>query len=378
MTTDKKSFRTYLADWGPFIFWGLVLLLVPLYLSEFRLNLLGKFLTFAIVAIGLDLIWGYGGMLSLGQGLFFGLGAYAFAMYLKLEAGGGRLPDFMVWSGITELPWFWKPFASPYFAIAMAIIIPMIVASVLGFFVFRSRIQGVYFAIITQALSLIVSISLIGQQPYTGGTNGITNLSTIFGYSLAEQQTQVALYLVTVVVLGLVYIFARVLTRSRFGRLLVATRDDEARVRFLGYDPAIVKTTTFALSAMIAGIGGALFVPQVGIISPSSLDVVPSIMMVIWVAVGGRGTLVGAVIGALLVSAGQSAFSEQFPNIWQYFLGALFVGVVLLFPQGVVGTYRVGLAKLKTRGDSPISAVTPVTEEHPAPASARLVQEVAE
>lgn len=347
MPIDKKDLRYYLADWAPLLIFGLIFFLAPLYLSDFRLNLLGKFLTFAIVAIGLDLIWGYGGMLSLGQGLFFGLGAYAFAMYLKLEAGGGRLPDFMVWSGMSELPWFWKPFASPYFALAMVIIAPLVVASGLGFFVFRSRIQGVYFSIITQALTLIASIFLIGQQPYTGGTNGITNLSTIFGYSLAEQETRVSLYLVTVASLGVIYILARALTRSRFGRLLVASRDDEARVRFLGYNPVILKTIAFAISAVIAGLAGALFVPQVGIISPSSLDVVFSIMMVIWVAVGGRGTLVGAVVGALLVNAGQSAFSEQFPNIWQYFLGLLFIGVVLLFPQGVVGSLRLGLNRLK-------------------------------
>jgi urea transport system permease protein len=351
--TQKKSFRYYIADWGPFIVFGLIFLLAPYILSEFRLNLIGKFLTFAIVAIGLDLIWGYGGMLSLGQGLFFGMGAYAMAMYMKLESGGGRLPDFMVWSGMKELPWFWQPFQSPYVALALVIIGPMAAAALLGFFVFRSRIQGVYFSIITQALTLIVSVFLIGQQPYTGGTNGITNLSVIFGYPLASQETQTALYLVTVVVLGLIYLFCRLLTRSRFGRLLVAMRDDEARVRFLGYDPVVLKTITFALSAGIAGVGGALFVPQVGIISPSSLDVLPSIMMVIWVAVGGRGTLAGAVFGALLVNAGQSLFSEQFPDIWQYFLGGLFIGVVLLFPQGLVGALRQGFDKLKAMRAKP-------------------------
>lgn len=375
MTLSKKGFYDYLIDWAPFIIFGLIFLLAPLYLSDFRLNLLGKFLTFAIVAIGLDLIWGYGGMLSLGHGLFFGLGAYAFAMYLKLEAGAGRLPDFMVWSGITTLPWFWQPFASPFFALAMVIVAPLLVASILGFFVFRSRIQGVYFSIITQALALIASILLIGQQPYTGGTNGITNLSTIFGYSLARQETQVSLYLVTVIVLGIIYLLVWLLTRSRFGLLLVALRDDEARVRFLGYDPVIIKTTTFALSAVIAGIGGALFVPQVGIISPSSLDVVLSVMMVIWVAVGGRGTLIGAVIGALLVNAGQSAFSERFPNIWQYFLGALFIGVVLLFPQGVVGTLHMGLNKLK-RWVMPKRSLT--TPEAHVTAASHLFQEIGE
>jgi len=342
----QTAMHQFISEWGPVILLGLLFLCAPLFLSDFRLSLLGKFLTFAIVAIGLDLIWGYGGMLSLGQGLFFGLGAYAIAMHMKLEAGGGSLPDFMVWSGLQELPLFWQPFHSPFFAVAMVMILPATVAAMLGFLVFRSRIQGVYFSIITQALTLLVSVLLVGQQEYTGGTNGITNLSTIFGYSLMAQETQVAIYFVTVMMLALVYLFCYHLTRSRFGRLLVAMRDDEARVRFLGYDPVIIKTVTFAISAAIAGIGGALFVPQVGIISPSSLGVVFSIEMVVWVAVGGRGTLIGAIIGALLVNAGRSAFSEQFPNVWQYFLGAMFIGVVVLFPQGIVGSLRLGVDKL--------------------------------
>lgn len=328
----------FIKEWLPIIIIGAIFLAAPWYLSPFRLSLLGKFLTFAIVAIGLDLIWGYGGMLSLGQGLFFGLGAYAMAMHMKLEAAGSRLPDFMVWSGIMELPWFWKPFESFWFALLMVIVVPVTVAVMLGFLTFRNRIQGVYFSIITQALTLLVSILLIGQQPYTGGTNGITNLSTIFGYPLASQDTKVGLYLITVITLIVVYIFCRLLTQSRFGRLLVASRDDEARIRFLGYNPVVVKTIVFAISAGIAGIAGALFVPQVGIISPSSLGVVPSIEMVIWVAVGGRGTLVGAIVGALLVNWGRSSFSEQFPDMWQYFLGAIFVGSVILFPRGIVGT----------------------------------------
>ncbi len=343
----NKNIKYFIQDWLPILLVGAILLAAPFYLSEFRLNLLGKFLTFAIVAIGLDLIWGYGGMLSLGQGLFFGLGGYAFAMYLKLESGDGRLPDFMVWSGLRELPWFWQPFQYAPFALLMVVVVPALVAGIFGYFIFRSRIQGVYFSIITQASTLLVSIWLIGQQPYTGGTNGITNLSTIFGFPLASQDTKVGLYIVTVIMLGLIYIGCRSLTRSRFGRLLVAMRDDEARVRFLGYNPVVLKTMVFALSAAIAGIAGALFVPQVGIISPSELGVVPSIEMVIWVAVGGRGTLIGAVIGALLVNWGQSAFSEQFPDIWQYFLGALFIGSVLIFPRGVVGLFNDAVSKVR-------------------------------
>jgi urea transport system permease protein len=281
-------------------------------------------------------------MLSLGQGLFFSLGAYGFAMYLKLQASGGKLPDFMFWSGLKELPWFWAPFASPVFAIAAAILIPSLLAAVLGYFVFRSRIQGVYFSIITQALTLLVSIWFIGQQAYTGGTNGITDLgkAQIFGHSLLSVETQQGFYFGTVIVLALVYILCRFIVSSRFGRVLVAARDNENRVRFLGYNLVAIKVLVFALSAAIAAIAGILYVPQVGIISPSNMGVVPSIEIVVWVAVGGRGTLIGAIIGALLVSFGRSYFSETYPAIWQYFMGALFVGSVLLFPQGIAGTVQ--------------------------------------
>ena len=343
MNNVQSAIQRYTKNWGEITLIALLLLSAPVFLSDFRLSLLGKFLTFAIAAMGLVLIWGFGGMLSLGQGLFFGIGAYALAMYLKLEAAQGRLPDFMVWSGLKQLPWFWEPFHSPIFAIAMVIILPTAVAAILGFFVFRSRIQGVYFSIITQALTLLVSILLIGQQPFTGGTNGLTNLTSIFGHQLADPQTKQALYLITVAFLVGIYIFCRQLTNSRFGRLLVAMRDDESRVRFLGYNPAVLKTLTFAISAAIVGIAGALYVPQVGIISPSTLGVVFSIEIVIWAAVGGRETLTGAIIGALLVNWGRSTFSEQFPDIWQYFMGALFIIVVRVFPQGIMGTAQTRL-----------------------------------
>lgn len=326
--------------WLPFTILMTLLFAAPLYLSDFRMIQLGKFLTFAIVAVGLDLIWGYGGMLSLGQGLFFTLGSYGFAMYLKLQSSGGKLPDFMFWSGLKELPWFWAPFSSPIFAILAAILIPMLIASVLGYFIFRSRIQGVYFSIITQAITLLVSIWFVGQQAYTGGTNGITDLgkAQIFGNSLLSTATQRGFYFATVVVLALVYIFCRWMVSSRFGRVLVAARDNENRLRFLGYNLVSIKVLVFALSAAIAAIAGILYVPQVGIISPSNMGVVPSIEIVVWVAVGGRGTLMGAIIGALMVSFGRSYFSESYPAIWQYFMGALFIGSVLLFPQGVVGS----------------------------------------
>lgn len=341
--------------WGPFLIGSFLLLVVaPLVLSDFRLNLLGKFLTYAIVAIGLDLLWGYAGLLSLGQGLFFGLGAYCMAMYLKLEASGDQLPDFMVWSGnlTGELPLFWQPFRSPVFALAMAILLPTVVASVLGYFVFRSRVQGVYFSLITQALTLLVGILIVGQQPVTGGTNGITNLPTIFGHVREDPDTLRALYLITAFCLGAVFLGARWLVGSRFGRLLVALRDDENRVRFSGYDPVAIKVLVLAVSAALAGLAGALFVPQVGIISPAALGIVPSVEMVIWVAVGGRGALVGAVLGALLVNTAKSSFSESYPEHWQYFLGALFIVAVLLFPGGLIGGLadaRRGIARLLGR-----------------------------
>ncbi len=358
-----------LRRWGPFTLLMVALLLAPLYLSDFRLIQLGKFLTFAIVAVGLDLIWGYGGMLSLGQGLFFGLGAYGFAMYLKLQSSGGKIPDFMFWSGLKELPWFWAPFSSPIFAIIASILIPALIAAILGFFVFRSRIQGVYFSIITQALTLLVSIWFVGQQAYTGGTNGITNLGSaqLFGKSLMSPEAQHGFYFATVVALILVYILCRIVVTSRFGRLLVAARDNENRLRFLGYNLVTFKVLVFALSAAIAALAGILYVPQVGIISPSSMGVVPSIEMVVWVAVGGRGTLLGAIIGALTVSFGRSFLSESYPNIWQYFMGALFIGSVLLFPKGIVGSIQHLYERWVRRSNNQEMQPSPVTTEASSP-----------
>lgn len=340
MNTQQRTLFSTLIRWGPIIIAAVILLMAPQYLSPFRLSQLGKFLTFAIIAVGLDLIWGYGGMMSLGQGLFFSLGAYGFAMYLKLVASGDKIPDFMFWSGLTELPWFWAPFSNPIFAIIAALLIPSLVAGIIGYFVFRSRVQGVYFAIITQAITLLMSIWFVGQQAYTGGTNGITNLggAKLFGFSLLSPTIQTSFYIATVICLVLVYLLARRLTDSRFGRLLIALRDDEDRVRFLGYNPVILKTIVFTISAAIAALAGILFVPQVGIISPANMGVVPSIEMVIWVALGGRGTLIGAIAGALLVNYGRAFASENYPEIWQYFLGALFVAVVLIFPKGIVGS----------------------------------------
>ncbi|WP_437630652.1 urea ABC transporter permease subunit UrtC [Sorangium sp. So ce854] len=349
MAPRDSTLRQLAWTWGAPLALALPLLVAPLVLSDFRLNLLGKFLTFAIVALGLDLIWGYGGMLSLGQGLFFGLGGYAMAMYLKLETSGARLPDFMSWSGLTALPLFWEPFRSPVVALCAVVLLPMAVAAAIGYLVFRSRVQGVYFSLITQGLTLIASILFIGQQAITGGTNGITNLKTIFGFARGSASTQTVLYFVTLFCLGALYLLCRRLTQSRFGRLLVAMRDDENRVRFLGYNPVTLKTLVFALSAGMAGVAGALFVCQVGLISPSSMGVIPSVEMVTWVAVGGRGTLIGAILGAILVSLGKSALSESYPEVWQLAFGALFAASVMLLPTGVAGFVRRHAARLLRR-----------------------------
>jgi len=326
--------------------------------------LLAKFLVFAIVALSVDLLWGYAGVLSLGHGVFFGLGAYAMAMYLKLEGAAGDLPDFMAWSGLKEMPWFWLPFQHAWIVLLAALLVPMLVAVVLGYFAFRSRVRDVYFSLVTQALALIVTILLVGQQPYTGGTNGMTNFQTILGQSLADRTTQIALYGVTVGVLIGCFALCLAITRSRFGRLLHALRDDENRLRFYGYEPVWIKLIVFAVSAGMAGLAGALFVPQVGIISPALIGIVPSIEMVIWVAVGGRGTLAGAVVGALVVNAAKSTLSESFPDVWQYFLGGLFIGVVLLFPDGLVGFARRGASWLGRRMTGAV-----VAEQLPARAS---------
>ncbi len=317
-----------------------ILLLTPTFLNDFRINLMGKFLTYAIVAVALDLIWGYGGMLSLGQGLFFTLGAYALAMHLKLTNSGTSLPDFMVWSGVDELPRIWEPFASAPFALAMVVVVPAVMAFVIGYFIFRSRVQGVYFSIITQAMTLIFSLLFIGQQPLTGGTNGLTDIQQVFGYTRADPAFLRGMYFISLGALFAVYLICWWVVNSRFGRLLVATRDDESRVRFLGFNPVVVKTLVFGLAGALTGIAGALYVMQDGIISPSQMGVRPSIEMVIWTAVGGRGSLLGGIIGAISVGWTKSLISADYPEVWEMIFGILFLLIVLFMPKGIVGTVR--------------------------------------
>ena len=350
---DEKGtpLRLGLAFW----FTGFLLLIfVPLlnllpqdslfYISDFTLNLFGKYFAFAILALGIDLIWGYTGVLSLGHGVFFGLGAYAIGMHLMLEIGaegvyGSSLPDFMVWNQVKELPWFWKPFSSFGFSLIAVILVPMIFATFFGFFVFRSRIRGVYFAIITQALALVAWLVFNRNETNLGGTNGLTDFKIILGYSLNDPSTQRAMYMLTVFVLGVAFLLCRWITQSRAGRVLIAIRDCEQRVRFTGYSSANYKLFVFVISAGLAGIAGALYVPQVGIITPNQIGVLPSIEMAIWVAVGGRGTLIGAIVGAVGVNWIRSILTNHFPELWPFFLGGLFVAVVMFFPKGVVGIF---------------------------------------
>ena len=316
---------------------GILLILFPLVFDDFRLNMVGKYLTFAFVAVGLVLCWGRTGILSLGQGIFFGLGGYFMAMFLKLESSGATLPDFMDWNSLEVLPWFWVPFHNLAFAIFMILVVPAGLAFLLGWAMFRNRVGGVYFSIVTMALVSILSILIIGQQGYTGGINGITNFSTFGGWSLDTPKAKMILYYVNGgLLLGAIALSQWIMT-SRLGKLLIAIRDKEDRVMFSGYNVPLFKAFIFAVAAGLSAVGGAMFTLQVGLISPSFVSVPASIEMVIFATVGGRYSVPGAVYGTLLVSFAKSYFSESFPELWTYLIGALFIGVVMLFPTGLAG-----------------------------------------
>lgn len=324
----------------------LIVALLPLFLSPFRVSLVGKFITYAIVALSIDLIWGYTGILSLGHGVFFGLGGYGMGMYLKLIASHGRLPDFMSWSGRTTLPWFWEFYKTAPEAVLMIILVPSVLAFVLGLLTFMNRIKGVYFSILSQALALVFVTLFIGLQPYTGGTNGITEFSTLFGLPIAGKSAKYMWYYIALAFLVLTYCVFSTIMKTKCGRVLVAIRDGENRARFSGYQTASYKTFVYVLSALFTGIAGALFVPFSGIISPSEMSISNSIDMAIWVAVGGRGTLIGAVVGAFVVNITKTLISENFPEIWSYFIGAIFVLVVLFLPRGLTGVFTDLIGKL--------------------------------
>ena len=324
-----------------------------LHLSDFRLNQFGKFLAFAILALGLDLIWGYCGVLSMGQGVFFGLGAYCMGMYLTLQIGtesvyGSELPDFMVWTQVKELPLFWYPFKSFVGGFLGAILVPVLFATLFGFLAFRSRIKGVYFAIITQALAFAAWLVFNRNETRLGGTNGLTDFKQLVGYRLSDPSTQRALYLLTVLALGAAYLFCRWIVASRAGKVLIAIRDSESRVTFSGYTPWMFKLFVFVVAAGLAGLAGMLYVPQVGIITPAQIGVLPSLEVVIWVAVGGRGTLIGAILGAVAVNYGRSVLTNYFPEAWPFILGGLFVIVVTMFPDGLLGMIRKVTERKKT------------------------------
>jgi urea transport system permease protein len=334
---------------GSVLLLALVLAVVfPLAFDLFRLNLVGKYLSYAFVALGLVMLWGYGGVLSLGQGVFFGLGGYGMAMFLKLEASDPvttkiqstpGIPDFMDWNQITALPLWWEPFRHFPFALIAILVVPTLLAFVIGFAMFKRRVGGVYFAIITQAVALILTVLIIGQQGYTGGVNGMTDLKTLLGWDTRTNGAKYVLYFLTVALLIGAIVLCSWIQKSKLGTLLLAMRDKEDRVRFSGYDVAMFRVFAFCLAALLSAIGGALFTLQVGFMSPSLVGIVPSIEMVIFAAVGGRMSLVGAVYGALLVNFGKTYFSESLPDLWLFLMAAMFLGVVLAFPDGLAGLY---------------------------------------
>ncbi|MSP20689.1 MAG: urea ABC transporter permease subunit UrtC [Alphaproteobacteria bacterium] len=324
----------------------------PLFVSNYVVSLFGKYLCFALLALSVDLVWGFSGILSLGHGAFFALGGYAMGMHMMREIGtrgvygNALLPDFMVFLNWKELPWYWYGFDSFGFAVLMAVLVPGALAFVFGWFAFRSRVTGVYLSIITQALTFALMLAFFRNDFGFGGNNGLTDFKDILGYSLQAQSTRTTLFAASAIALALGYILCRFLVQSRFGRVLIAVRDSESRTRFLGYRVEHYKLFAFVVSAMLAGVAGALYVPQVGIINPREFAPANSIEIVIWVAVGGRGTLWGAALGAVLVNYAKTYFTGALPEAWLYMLGALFVGVTLFLPKGVGGTAQAVIAKL--------------------------------
>jgi urea transport system permease protein len=358
---------------------GLLLVVFPLLLEPFRLNLMGKYLSYAFVAVGLVLCWGYGGILSLGQGVFFGIGGYCMAMFLKLEASDPistkiqttpGIPDFMDWNQITALPLLWQPFQSFVFTLAAVILAPTLFALIIGNAMFKRRVGDVYFSIVTQAIAAIMTILIIGQQGLTGGVNGITDLKTLLGWDIRSDNARMILYFVNVGLLLACILFGKYILSSKLGRLLMAMRDKEERVRFSGYDVASFKIFVFCVAAAFSAIGGAMFTLQVGFMSPSFVGIVPSIEMVIFAAVGGRMSLLGAVYGTLLVNLGKTYFSETLPELWLFLMGGLFIAVVMYFPNGLAGVVdtqgRRLLEALKRRREVKPRAVPAA----PAPAAA--------
>ena len=326
----------------------------PFHVSTYAITLLGKIMCYALVAVAMDLIWGYGGILSLGHGLFFALGGYAFGMYLMRQASGAGLPEFMVFLDWKELPWFWLGSDSFGWAAVLVIALPAAVAFVFGYFAFRSRIKGVYFSIITQALTYAAMLLFFRNETGFGGNNGFTDFQRVLGHAVTAPGTRLVLFGLTALALAATLVFAAWLVKSKFGRVLTAIRDAESRVMFIGYNPLWYKLAIWVVSAALCGIAGALYVPQVGIINPSEMSPGNSIEIAIWVAVGGRGTLIGPIIGAFVVNLAKSWFTVSFPEYWLFFLGLLFIVVTLMLPHGLVGLWKQFVAKrAAARGAAP-------------------------
>ncbi|QEQ95569.1 urea ABC transporter permease subunit UrtC [Neptunomonas concharum] len=318
----------------------------PLHIPTYTVTLMGKYLTLALLAVAVDLVWGYLGILTLGHGAFFALGGYVMGMYLMHQIGdrgvygNPDLPDFMVFLNWQELPWFWQGFDQFWFAALMILLVPGLLAFIFGWLAFRSRVSGVYLSIITQAMTYALMLAFYRNEMGFGGNNGLTDFKDLLGFSLQEDSTRLALFVASAIALAMGYLLCRYLTNSRLGRVCVAVRDAESRTRFMGYRVENVKLWVFTLSAMLAGIAGALYVPQVGIINPNEFSPLNSIEVVVWVAVGGRATLYGAVVGALLINYAKTYLTAELPEIWLFALGGIFVMVTLLLPKGVIGLIK--------------------------------------
>lgn len=332
----------------------------PLHVTAYTVNLFGKYLSYALLAVAVDLVWGYLGMLSLGHGAFFALGGYAMGMYLMRQIGDRGtygdpvLPDFMVFLNWESLPWYWQGFDMAWFAFAMVLLAPGALALVFGWLAFRSRVTGVYLSIITQAMTFALMLASFRNEMGFGGNNGLTDFRDILGFSLRSDATRLGLFIATGVTLALGYVLCRAIVVSKLGRVCVATRDAEARTRFLGYRVERFQLFVFVVSAMLAGVAGALYVPQVGIINPSEFEPIFSIEIVLWVALGGRATLYGAVIGAILVNYAKTVFTGVMPDAWLFALGGMFVLVTVFLPRGVAG-----LLAYRIKRHSSDDAVTP-------------------
>jgi len=369
MTNTSTFFSSLRADRGGQIFLSILAVVAlavpllnlmapesnPLHLSTYTVTLLGKYLCFALLALAMDLVWGYCGILSLGHGAFFSLGGYAMGMYLMRQVGdrgvygNPELPDFMVFLNWKELPWYWQGFDQFWFAMLMVMLVPGLLAFAFGWFAFRSRVTGVYLSIITQALTYALLLAFFRNEMGFGGNNGLTDFKDLLGYNLQSDTMRSALFFASAVALGLGYLACRYVVQSKLGRVVTAVRDAESRARFVGYQVEHYKLWIFTFSAVLAGVAGALYVPQVGIINPGEFSPLNSIELVVWVAVGGRATLYGAVAGAVLVNYGKTYLTAALPDVWLFALGGLFVVVTLFLPHGIVGL----LAQIRSRNKLP-------------------------